>query len=90
MDDKIVLLNRYTAEWEARLAVDILEQNGIPSQVIGDTAGGFEPIALANPFRLYVRAEDVDAAREYLGEDEPPVEGDDPAPRGEPRARPRR
>lgn len=90
MDDVIVLLNRYTAEWEARLAVDILEEHGIPSQVIGETAGGFEPIALVNPFRLYVRAEHVDAAREYLGAYEPPVEGDGPAPRGEPRDRPRR
>lgn len=90
MDDAIVLLDRYSAEWEARLAVDILEQNGIPSKVIGDTAGGFEPIALVNPFRLYVRAEDVDAAREYLGAYETPVEGDGPAPRDEPGARPRR
>lgn len=73
MDDVIVLLKRFPDEYEARLAADILEEAGIPSQLIGETtreAGG-----IANPYRLYVRTEHAETAAEHLGDYQPPVEG---------------
>lgn len=77
MDDVIVLLQHYRDEYEALLAADILENNGIPSQLVRETAGGFKPfLGGGSSFRLYVRAEHVDEAREYLGAYETPVEGD--------------
>jgi hypothetical protein len=54
-------------EFEARLAATILEANGIPAQVLADTAGGAYPsMALVFPVRLLVRAEDATLAAEIL------------------------
>lgn len=63
----IVVLREYTSEVEARLAATVLEANGIPSQVLADTAGGAYPsIAFVFPVRLLVRADDAVLAREIL------------------------
>ena len=67
MSDDIVVLRKYVSEFEARLAAMILEANGIPAQVLADTAGGAYPsMALVFPVRLLVRAEDATAAAEIL------------------------
>lgn len=63
----IVVLRTYANELEAHLAATILEANGIPAQVLADTAGGAYPsIALVFPVRLLVRAEDAATARDIL------------------------
>lgn len=63
----VVVLRTYLSEPEARLAATVLEANGIPSQVMADTAGGALPsIALLFPIRLLVRAADEALARELL------------------------
>jgi hypothetical protein len=65
--DNVVVLRKFSTEVEARLAASVLEANGIPAQVIADTAGGTLPsIALIFPVRLLVRASDADLARELL------------------------
>jgi hypothetical protein len=65
--DDIVVLRKYGNEVEAQFAATVLEANGIPAQVIADTAGGaFPSMALLFPVRLLVRAADADLARELL------------------------
>ena len=78
MADDIVVLREFVNEFEARFAAMALEANGIPAQVLADTAGGAYPsMALVFPVRLLVRAEDAEVAREILDTpaDPPP---DDP------------
>ena len=80
MSDEIVVLRKYVNEFEARLAATILEANGVPAQVLADTAGGaMPPIALVFPIRLLVRAEDADLAREILDTPAAPPPDDPPA-----------
>ena len=65
--DDIVVLREYGLEIEARFAATVLEANGVPAQVIADTAGGaFPSMAIVFPVRLLVRAEDAALARELL------------------------
>jgi hypothetical protein len=65
--DEIVVLRKYINEFEARFAATILEANGIPAQVLADTAGGAYPsLALVFPVRLLVRANDAAVAAEIL------------------------
>ena len=67
MPDEIVVLRQYLNELEARLAATILEANGVPSQVLADTAGGAYPsMALVFPVRLLVRAADATLAAAIL------------------------
>jgi len=67
MPTEIVVLRKYVDELQARLAAAILEANGIPAQVLADTAGGAYPsMALVFPVRLLVRAEDAALAAEIL------------------------
>ncbi len=67
MTDGVVVLRQFSTEVEARLAASVLEANGIPAEVLADTAGGTLPsIALIFPVRLLVRASDADLARELL------------------------
>ncbi len=67
VSSEIVVLRTYTNELDARLAATILEANGIPVQVLADTAGGAYPsMGLVFPARLLVRAEDAADAREIL------------------------
>ena len=67
MSDEIVVLREFLNELDARFASTILEANGIPSQVLADTAGGAYPsMALVYPVRLLVRAEDAALAAEVL------------------------
>ena len=67
MPNEIVVLRKYVDELQARLAAAILEANGIPVQVLADTAGGAYPsMALVFPVRLLVRAEDAALAAEIL------------------------
>jgi hypothetical protein len=74
--DDIVILRKYGNEVEAQFAATVLEANGIPAQVMADTAGGaFPSMALLFPVRLLVRAADADLARELLDTDaEPPAD----------------
>lgn len=65
--DDIVVLREFGLEIEARFAATVLEANGVPAQVIADTAGGaFPSMAILFPVRLLVRAEDAALARELL------------------------
>ncbi|AHG93542.1 Protein of unknown function DUF2007 (plasmid) [Gemmatirosa kalamazoonensis] len=67
MSDEIVVLREFLNELDARFASTVLEANGIPSQVLADTAGGAYPsMALVYPVRLLVRAEDAALAAEVL------------------------
>ena len=63
----VVVVRTFSTEVEAQLAAVVLEANGIPAQVIADTAGGALPsMALVFPVRLLVRARDADVARQLL------------------------
>jgi putative signal transducing protein len=63
----VIVLRQFSTEVEARLAASVLEANGIPAEVLADTAGGTLPsIALSFPVRLLVRASDANLAREVL------------------------
>jgi len=65
--EDVVVLRKYGNEVEARFDATVLEANGIPAQVLADTAGGaFPSMALVFPVRLLVRAADADLARELL------------------------
>jgi len=65
--DDVVVLRSFSTEVDAHLAAAVLEANGIPAQVIADTAGGAIPaIAVIFPVRLLVRASDAQLARELL------------------------
>jgi hypothetical protein len=78
MSDEIVVLREYGNEFDARFAATILEANGIPAQVLADTAGGAYPsLALLFPVRLLVRAADAADAAEILDTpaDEPSEHG---------------
>ena len=67
MTEETVVLRTFLNEFEARFAATILEANGIPVQVLADTAGGAYPsMALVFPVRLLVRAEDAAVAAEIL------------------------
>jgi len=67
VSDEIVVLREYASEFDARFAATILEANGIPAQVLADTAGGAYPsLALLFPVRLLVRADDAADAAEIL------------------------
>jgi hypothetical protein len=67
VSDDIVVLRTFIGELEARLAATILEANGIPAQVLADTAGGAYPsMGLVFPARLLVRASDAALAAEIL------------------------
>ena len=78
MSDDIVVLRTFVNEIEAQLAATILEANGIPAQVLADTAGGAYPsMGLVFPTRLLVRADDATVATEIL--DTPVAEGTDDA-----------
>ena len=78
MSDDIVVLRKYSNEIDARFAATVLEANGIPAQVLADTAGGAYPsLALLFPIRLLVHADDAADAAEILDTpaDEPPEDG---------------
>ena len=80
MTGEIVVLRKYLNEFEARFAATILEANGIPVQVLADTAGGAYPsMALVFPVRLLVRAEDAAIATEILDTPADEVAEDDDA-----------
>jgi hypothetical protein len=67
VSEEIVVLRTYGSELAARLDASILEANGIPAQVLADTAGGAYPsMALVYPVRLLVRVADAALARELL------------------------
>ena len=67
MTDAIVVLRTYTSELAAQLDASILDANGIPTQVLADTAAGAYPsMALLFPVRLLVHAADAALAREIL------------------------
>lgn len=77
MSDEIVVLRNYTSEWQAQLDASVLEANGVPAQVSADTVGGAYPsMALINPVRLLVRAEDADLAAEILDAPTEPADED--------------
>ena len=78
MPSEIVVLRKYVDELQASLAASILEANGIPAQVLADTAGGAYPsMALVFPVRLLVRAEDAALAAEILDTPAEALEDDD-------------
>lgn len=82
MSDEIVVLRTYANELDAGLDAAVLEANGVPAQVSADTAGGAYPsMALLNPVRLLVHAEDAELAAEILDApaDPPPEDGELPA-----------
>lgn len=80
MSGEIVVLRKYSNELEARLAATVLEANGIPAQVLADTAAGAYPsMALVFPVRLLVRGEDAALAREILDTPADPAAPEDEA-----------
>ena len=67
MTDRVVVLRTYADELTARLDAAVLEANGIPAQVVADTAAGAYPsMALLFPVRLLVLADDETLGRAIL------------------------
>jgi hypothetical protein len=82
MSNEIVVLRTYGDELSAQLDAAVLETNGVPAQVSADTAGGTYPsMALLEPVRLLVHAQDAALAAEILDApaDPPPDDGEPPA-----------
>lgn len=78
MSDDIVVLRKYANEFQAQLDAAVLEANGVPARVSADTAGGAYPsMALINPVRLLVRAEDAALAAEILDAPAEPMAEDE-------------
>jgi hypothetical protein len=71
----LVIVQTYGSRPEADMAKGALESAGIPAMFQADTAGGMrEHLAWSGPgFHIFVREEDLLAAREILT---PPTEGD--------------
>jgi hypothetical protein len=65
---KIVVVQTFGDRLEAELVAGMLEAEGIPATVQGDTAGGMrEHLAWSGKgFKVLVREEDVEAAHELL------------------------
>lgn len=81
MSDDFVFLRKHVNEFEARLLAAVLEANGIPVQVFVDTVGGAYPsMAVMNPVRFAVRAEDAERAAEILDKGDEPPEASDSKP----------
>lgn len=69
MPDEIVLLMQYPSELDAIFAKTLLDSEGIQAVIFKDDAGGMEPqFQLTQGVRLMVRAEDLERARELIGE----------------------
>ena len=70
MDEELVVLRTFSSEPDALVARAILEANGIPSIVSGDSATVMEPqLGYSRGTRLSVRRGDLDTARELLAEE---------------------
>jgi F420-dependent methylenetetrahydromethanopterin dehydrogenase len=69
----LVMIHAYGSRPEADLAKSALEDAGIPAMIQADTAGGMrEHLAWSgNGFRLFVREDDIPAAREILAPELP-------------------
>lgn len=67
-EDDLVVVHTFSNQFEADIAMSALEAAEIDAMVQADTAGGMRPhIAWASGgFRVLVREEDADAAREVL------------------------
>lgn len=66
-DGRIVELANFGTRFEADVALDELERNGIQAHPKYGDAGGWMPhVALLDGFRIFVFEEDLDAARELL------------------------
>ena len=62
----------------ANIVRGVLEQAGIEAMTDGGGAPGAYPTPTANPYRILVREEDADRARDVLAQyDTEPDEGDD-------------
>jgi len=71
MTDALITVRTYPDDPSAQIARAILEANGIEGFVRSDGASGFEPwLAYGGGYRLLVRREEAEAARELLGEAE--------------------
>lgn len=67
MTDALVTVQTYADDASARVARAILEANGIEGFLRSDGASGFEPwLAYAGGYKVLVRREDLEAARELL------------------------
>jgi hypothetical protein len=77
MPDDIVVVRTYSLELDAQLDAAVLEVHGVPTQISGDTAGGFKP---GMAIRLLVRAQDAAFANEVLDAPAGPPDdaGDEP------------
>jgi hypothetical protein len=68
-DQEMVLLRSFGYRHEAEFACAALDGAGIDHRLMADDAGGAHPgLGFANPPRVFVRREDVDAATEVLRE----------------------
>lgn len=71
MSDRLVPIRSFGNRMEAEMAHEQLEEEGIPSYVSGDDAGGMRPpLQLTQGVNLIVREADVERAEAILGEGE--------------------
>jgi hypothetical protein len=68
-DTRLVVVQAFATEMEAVIARSALESAGITASIQSDSVGGMRPHVgwATGGFKLLVREEDEDAAREILG-----------------------
>lgn len=70
MEERVALVGLFDNRLDAEIAMDILEDQNIPSYVIAGDTGGTDPaLELANSVRLLVRRADLARARQALKEE---------------------
>jgi len=62
-DDNLVVFGKYDTAVDANIVKGVLETNGIPAGVIGDSVAN---ALLLNPMCVVVFAKDLDRAREVM------------------------
>ncbi len=79
MHHDLVVVGWYGNPMEARLALVLLEANGLPAIILSDDAGGMLPsLQLLAETRVAVRATDADSARSLLESTSTVPPGDTP------------
>lgn len=78
MAGDLKLVRKFASDIDAGFAMSELESAGIPAIILKDDAGGMLPqFQMIEGVRLMVREEDLNRAREIIGDSQPTQGGSD-------------